>query len=160
MESHASVCGNEVSSGSRHPFLESEAALEEFITRWRRGALPKQAWTHAAHIAAAAYFAFDHASEALFFAMKAGILHHNNSVGTLNTEDSGYHETLTRFWCATVGELVRSGRFACRLDAVREAVERFGEDRNFHRAFYSFDVVSDRRARRDWILPDRGPASV
>jgi hypothetical protein len=108
-------------------------------------------------VAVAAYFAFDHAAEATFTIMKSGILHHNTSVGTANTEDSGYHETLTRLWSGEIGEFVRSRRFASRLDAVRAAVAAFGPERDRFRLFYSFDVVRDRRARREWIAPDREP---
>jgi hypothetical protein len=136
-------------------FLESEAALQQFVETWKAGKLPKSAWTHAAHVATAAYFAFDHAFEATFAIMKAGILHHNTSAGTPNTEDNGYHETLTRFWSTEIGAFLRAGRFSSRLEAVRASVNAFGEDRDRCRRFYSFDVVRDRRARREWIAPDR-----
>jgi hypothetical protein len=139
--------------------LESEASLQRFVEAWKSGKLPKPAWTHAAHVAMAAYFAFDHASEATFAIMKAGILHHNMSVGTPNTEDNGYHETLTRFWSSEIGEFVRHGRFTSRFEAVRAAVSAFGGDRDRFRQFYSFDVVRDRRARREWVAPDRNPVA-
>ena len=159
MKEHPIALGNEDSSLMRHAFLESEAALEDFFERWTMGRLPKAAWTHAAHVAMAAYLAFEHPPEETFERMKRGILHHNTAVGTPNTESSGYHETLTRFWSATIGDFVRCGRFASRLEAVRGAVELFGNDRNRHRLSYSFDVVSDQRARREWIRPDREPAT-
>lgn len=75
---------------------------------------------------------------------KSGILHFNVCLGTPNTEDSGYHETLTRFWAKVVGGFVRSGQFPSRLD---NAVRQFGEDRGRYRLHYSFDVVRDWRAR-------------
>lgn len=141
-----------------YPFTESEAGLEAFIEGWKLGTLPKSQWTHGAHVAVAAYFAFDHSPELSFEKTKAGILHFNTCVGTPNTDDEGYHETLTRFWSDTVGSFVRNGRFASRLEAVRKAVRAFGEDRDRHRLFYSFDVVRDRTARRFWIAPDRNPS--
>src|SRR5436305_8646195 len=143
----------------RKPFapLASEALLQGFVEAWKAGKLPKAEWTHAAHVAVAAYFAFDHAAAATFAIMKTGILHHNVSVRTTNTEDNGYHETLTRFWAGEIGDFVRTGRFASRLDAVRAAVSVFGSDRDRFRAFYSFDVVRDRRARRECVAPDRHP---
>jgi hypothetical protein len=137
--------------------LENELTLQRFVEAWKSGKLPKSAWTHAAHVAMAAYFAFDHAADATFAIMKAGILHHNTSVGTPNTEDNGYHETLTRFWSSDIGEFVRSSRFHSRFEGVRAAVTAFGEDRDRYRQFYSFDVVRDRRARREWVAPDRNP---
>jgi len=134
--------------------LGSERQLQRFVEEWKAGKLPKAQWTHAAHVAMAAYFAFDHAAEATFAIMKAGILHHNTSVGTPNTEDNGYHETLTRFWSSEIGEFVRAGRYTSRWEAVRAAVSAFGADRERFRRFYSFDVVRDRRARREWVAPD------
>src|SRR5258706_15839162 len=160
MDTHSSALGNTDSSKAAanretFAFLQSETALQQFVEAWKAGRLPKPAWTHAAHVAMAAYFAFDHAADATFAIMKAGILHHNTSVGTPNTEDNGYHETLTRFWSSEIGEFVRSGRFHSRFEAARAAVSVFGEDRDRYRQFYSFDVVRDRRARREWVAPDR-----
>jgi hypothetical protein len=158
MTNNPVALGTEESAALRHAFLESDAALTAFLEHWTQGTLPKAAWTHAAHVAAAAYLAFSLEPEEAFQRMKAGILHHNHSVGTVNTEDSGYHETLTRFWCETIGRFVHGGRFPSRFAAVRAAVSRFGEDRNRHKLFYSFDVVRDRRARREWVPPDQRPS--
>ncbi len=110
------------------PFLASEEALREFVRAWETGTLPKAAWTHAAHVAVAAFYAFDHSAETTFDKMKAGLLSFNTAVGTPNTEDSGYHETLTRFWAGLVSEFVRRPEFTSRFDAVRGAVAEFGED--------------------------------
>ena len=140
-----------------HPFLESDLALDHFFHQWQSGNLPKSSWTHAAHVAVATCLAFDHAPERALELTRSGIIHHNESVGTANTETSGYHETLTRFWSAIIGEAVRAGNFPTRLAAVRHTVEKFGNDRGAFRPFYSFDVVNDRRARREWIPPDRSP---
>src|SRR5260370_16932311 len=159
MDTHSSALGNTDSSKAAAKregfgFLQRETALQQFVEAWKAGRLPKPAWTHAAHVAMAAYFAFDHAADATFAIMKAGILNHNTSVGTPNTEDNGYHETLTRFWSSEIGEFVRSGRFHSRLEAVRAAVSAFGSDRDRFRRFYSFDVVRDRRARRESVAPE------
>ena len=147
---------NSPTSRENFALLESEFQLQRFAEAWKAGKLPKAEWTHAAHVAMAAYFAVDHAAEATFAMMKAGILHHNASVGTPNTEDNGYHETLTRFWSSEIGEFVRAGRYTSRWEAVRAAVSAFGADRDRFRRFYSFDVVRDQRARREWVAPDRG----
>ena len=165
METHSTSSKNldSIEPGTKREiftFLESEILLQGFVEAWKAGKLSKAAWTHAAHVAMAAYFAFDHSAAATFAIMKAGILHHNTSVGTPNTEDNGYHETLTRFWSSEIGEFVRTGHFASRLDAVRAAVSAFGSDRDRFRLFYSFDVVRDRRARREWIAPDSEPAGT
>ena len=139
---------------ARHPFAASEQSLEQFIDEWERGMLPKKSWTHGAHVGVAAYFAFEYPADVLVRVMRLGIRHYNLASGGANTEDHGYHETLTRFWAGEVGEFVRSGRFASRLSAVRGALARFGERSHYFKAFYSFDVVADREARRVWMVPD------
>jgi flavin reductase (DIM6/NTAB) family NADH-FMN oxidoreductase RutF len=141
-----------------YPFIANEETLERFVEDWEKGVLAHRCWTHTAHVAIAAYYNFAYSPEEAFRRTKSGILHYNTCVGTPNTEDSGYHETLTRFWSEVVGGFVRSHRFESRIEAVRTAIEILGEDRDRHRLCYSFDVVRDRRARREWISPDRMPS--
>ncbi|MCX6592374.1 MAG: hypothetical protein NTZ56_12705 [Acidobacteria bacterium] len=137
-----------------HPFLENEAAVEAFIGDWRSGQLPKAAWTHAAHVAACAYFALGQDVEGTFAVMKRGILDFNTAVGTANTRSSGYHETLTRLWASVIVEHVANAQCGTRFAAACSAVARFGEDRTLHLRYYSFDVAKDERARAEWVAPD------
>lgn len=136
-------------------FAHSERALDEFLAAWEAGTLAKKEWTHAAHVAVAAYYAFDLNAEEALSRTRRGIIHFNESVGTANTDSSGYHETLTRLWSGIIGDFVRGASCPSRFAAVLAAVERYGEDRFRHRLYYSFDVVSDVNARRDWVPPDR-----
>jgi len=85
MDTHSTESGGADSrkpAPSRKTFalLESDSDLQRFVDAWKAGRLPKAEWTHAAHVAMAAYFAFDRAADATFAIMKAGILHHNTSV--------------------------------------------------------------------------------
>jgi len=138
-----------------YPFIKDAATLQRFVKDWETGVLPHRHWTHTAHVAIAAYYAFAHPPEEAFRRTKAGIVHYNTCVGTPNTEDSGYHETLTRFWSEVVRELLENRRAESQFEAVRHAVDVLGEDRDRHRLYYTFDVVRDRRARCKWIPPDR-----
>ena len=139
-------------------FLENDQALEFFFLQWQTGTLAKSLWTHAAHVAVSACLTFEHSPETALNLTRSGIIRFNESVGTANTESSGYHETLTRFWSGIIGDFVRAGNFPTRLEAVRGAVTQFGEARGHFRLFYSFDVVNDRRARREWVPPDLLPS--
>lgn len=140
----------------RHEFLESPAIFSRFVAEWQAGTLAPARWTHAAHVAVAAHVAFlDPAGEA-YATMRAGILHFNQCVGVQNTETSGYHETLTRFWSGTISRFVSEGRFATSFDAACAAVQEYGNDRDFFRAHYDFDVLKDRHARFTWVPPGRG----
>ncbi len=137
-------------------YLTDGAALDAFVAAWRAGTLPKPEWTHAAHVAVCAWHAWGgQPLETVFATMKRGIVAYNEAVGTANTATSGYHETLTRFWAEVVVDHLRATMPATRFDAVRSAVAAFGAARSLHAAHYSFDVVADRRARVEWIPPDR-----
>jgi len=138
-----------------YSFLESTDALDRFVADWREGTLPKSDWTHAAHVVVTAYYAFDTPAEELFTRMKAGIQHFNQCVGVIDGPDRGYHETLTRFWCNAIAGAIAEASPATRFDAAMAAVESFGEDRELPFRHYSFDLVRDRRARREWVAPDR-----
>ena len=87
--------------------------------------------------------------------MRAGVPLYNEAVGGQNTEDSGYHETLTCLWAKIVSDFVAAGEFATPYAAVYATVQQFGQQRKLHQEFYTYDVAADRRARREWVPPDR-----
>lgn len=139
----------------RPPYLVDGASLDAFVAAWRAGTLPKPAWTHAAHVAVCAYHAWrDVPLDEVSGVMRAGILAYNETVGTANSATSGYHETLTRFWATVVVSHLAAAQPHSRLDAVRSAVEVFGEARTLHAGYYRGDVVRDPVARATWVPPD------
>jgi hypothetical protein len=140
-----------------YPYLASAEALESFVHRWLTGELPKPEWTHAAHVAVTGFYAFRSTPELVFADMKRGILNYAVHAGIVNGPDSGYHETLTRFWSNVITQAVGDDGAKSRLDTATRAVQRFGEDRDLPALYYSFDVTGDRNARREWTPPDLEP---
>lgn len=134
-----------------YDFLESAEAFEEFVAAWERGTLAKSRWTHAAHVAICAWYTVREGGD-LLEKMTRGIIRYNAAVGTLNTDTSGYHATLTRFWAQLVARLL--AEFSDPWQAVRYATTVVGEERDLHCLYYSFDVVRSIEARRTWIAPD------
>jgi hypothetical protein len=155
MQDHSLTVEN--SAPNEPAFASSEAALSSFLNHWHAGTLPKKEWTHAAHVAVAACHVFDSLAGEALQKIRAGILHYNTCVGTANTDHSGYHETLTRFWTGLIVDLLKTRAFSSRLEFVRAALRRFGCESALFRSYYSFDVVKDVRARREWIAPDLQP---
>ncbi len=140
-----------------HSFLESEAALNALIAGFEDGTWPKSGWTHGAHLAMGAFYVLD-GPDALK-RMRANIPKYNVSQGGANTEDSGYHDTLTVFWHDRIRECVAALPDSCaRLEIVRRVVGEFESRRDLFREYYSFDVVRSREARARWVPPDRMPA--
>lgn len=135
-------------------FLASEAAFADFIAAFERGDWPKSMWTHAAHLAVATWYLLLLPEAEATERVRQGIRSYNEAVGTRNTEDSGYHETLTLFWLGIIAarlswpEVPRNP-----LDAARWIVAEFGSRRDLFRDYYSFDVVNSREARAKWVPP-------
>ena len=148
-----------------YDFLRDGQSLAEFIRQFEQGTLPKPMWTHAAHLAVGTWYlvtlaeataAEATAVEAMAVErVRSGIRHYNECVGTANTPDSGYHETLTLFWLKTIREFLRVPDDVGKLEAVRRVVEEFGAQRDLFKKYYSFDVVASRQARAGWVPPDR-----
>ncbi len=131
--------------------LESESALAAFLAAFSATTLPKEQWTHAAHVTVAAAWIHENSATALD-RLRPAIREYNAATGGLNTETSGYHETLTRFWVLRITETLPQEK--SRLEAVRDAVARYGPQSGLFRRYYSFDVVNSVDARREWIAPD------
>ncbi|MEO5821799.1 MAG: hypothetical protein ABIT71_14955 [Vicinamibacteraceae bacterium] len=138
-----------------HPFVDTPATLETFVAAWHAGGVSRAEWTHGAHVAVCAYYAFEREPDATFAIVKAGILAFARASGIVHTATSGYHETLTRFWTLVIAAHVRERGAASRWEAARAALDRFGDDRDLPQRAYSFDVVRDVRARAEWVAPDR-----
>src|SRR5580692_10446819 len=80
------------------PRLKNEVELDEFLTEFEAGSLPKCEWTHAAHLGVATCYLLSHSGDEALNQLRRRIRFLNDCQGTLNSKDSGYHETLTRFW--------------------------------------------------------------
>jgi hypothetical protein len=136
---------------AQHDFLTSPASLEQFLADWEAGVLPRRQWTHAAHVAVGACYAVRYGASA-FEHTRTGIRRYNQSVGTVNGMDSGYHETLTRFWSMVLAKALTGATDP--WSAACRAFEMFGDERNLHTRHYSLDVVRSAHARQTWVPPD------
>ena len=140
-----------------HPFLADASALDAFVADWHAHRLARQAWTHAAHVAVCAYYAFDRDPDATLRIMRAGIRSFNESIGGQNTATSGYHETITRVWVMAITAHLRAAPARDRHAAACSAVRRFADPRALLRECYAHDIVNDVRARAEWVPPQPPP---
>jgi hypothetical protein len=138
-----------------YDFLDSEQAFAEFLDAFERGTLPKTTWTHGAHLAVGTWYLVTFPEDIAIGGVRTGIQLYNECVGTRNTADSGYHETLTLFWLGIIKRFLDKASVGDKLMAVRSVVEKFGGQRDLFRQHYSFDVAASREARARWVPPDR-----
>lgn len=132
----------------------SENDLKNLVDRWYEGTLPAKEWTHAAHVATCSYLVWNHPLADAYRLMKEGLYRFNAAVGTPNTEERGYHETLTKFWVTLLFYRIHRSHFNGCLQAANGMVTAYGGLSRADRGYYTFDVLTSKDARRRWIAPD------
>ena len=136
----------------------TEATLDVLLQDFEAGRISKTQWVHATHLAVGGCYALQYSEIDALERLRRGIHYLNECHGVANTSNSGYHETLTRFWLAVIRHFLWEYRTAhpkpSRASAIQALVTTFEARRDLFRAFYSIDVVNSPEARRVWIAPD------
>ena len=136
------------------PLPTTEIEIDDFLAAFESGTLPKERWTHAAHLLAGACYVHRLGQSAAIDHMRACVGRYNEAVGGKNTATSGYHETITVFWIILDALLLHTSPIV-RAEFAALAVERFTAQRDLFRRFYDFDVIASTEARAVWIPPTR-----
>jgi hypothetical protein len=132
----------------------SELEINEFIAAFEGCTLPKERWTHGAHLLTGACYVHELGRDAALEKMRVCVRRYNESVGGRNTDTSGYHETITAMWIRLLDGLLREVGAMERAEFARLAVERFVGERDVFKRYYDFDVVGSVEARREWVEPN------
>ena len=132
--------------------FDTESSLDQLIAGFEDGTWPAADWKHAHHLAMAACYVLAYGREEALSRARTTIQRYNEAQGGKNTEHGGYHETLTIFWIDVVAAALPAG--ATRLEAVHYIVDRFAQQRDLWRKYYSYDVVNSREARMAYVQPD------
>ncbi len=137
------------------PLEMTVSELLNFITQFSECSLPKAAWTHEAHLIVAIWHNWHFPYEEAFEQVKAKIIAYNEAVGTANTDTSGYHETLTRFWMILSRNFLSKNSFS----GVEEACTAFTQseyaDKAIPLAYYSRERLFSAQARHQWVQGDQ-----
>ena len=139
---------------------EASAGMSE-TERIARGlverTLPKAAWTHHAHLRAGLWHVVTFGADEALARLRVGISSYNECVGTVNTDSSGYHETLTRFYVMVIADFVAREDRLLPLDTLAERLIAQHGDRELPFRFYSGERLFSVDARRGWVEPDVRP---
>ncbi len=131
----------------------TELEIDAFIAAFEGCRLPKERWTHGAHLLTGACYVHTLGQAGAIETMRVCVRRYNESVGGENTETSGYHETIKVMWIKLLDELRLKAGPMERAAFARLAVERFELRRDVFREYYDFDVVGSVEARREWGAP-------
>lgn len=119
--------------------------------------LAREEWTHEAHLAACLYLLAARLDVDVDAEIAGIISRFNESVGGVNDDANGYHDTITRAYVAGVRLFLRdspAGGLAERVNALR--LSPMGR-RDWPLGFYSRDLLFSVAARRGFVAPDRAP---
>jgi hypothetical protein len=119
--------------------------------------LPKEAWTHEAHLSTCLWLLIERPDIDLDRALGDLIRRYNLSVGGVNDSQNGYHETITRaFLMGTRRFLERSAGLDL-LTAVNGLLAALEGKRDWPLRFYSRDRLFTPDARLAFVEPDLMP---
>ena len=120
--------------------------------------LPKSRWTHDAHFATAIWLILRRTEILPERDMPALIRRYNESVGGVNSDEAGYHETITqaslRITRALIGALPIDVSPTAAYAAMMNSPPG---DKNWIFAHWSRERLMTPRARREWVEPDLRP---
>ena len=131
--------------------------LDALIAAFRAATLPRDRWTHAAHLAVGTWHALEVSADAALDAMRTGIVRLNEAHGTANTDTGGYHETITRAYLTVLARFAAAHRGLSRAEIVRALLAGPLADRGYLLRFYTRDRLMSVAARRGWVEPDLQP---
>ena len=138
-------------------FSDVAAFIDEFEGR----RLPKARWTHEGHLVAGLWFVWHFGAAQALQKLRVRIRDHNTSVGTPNTDSSGYHETITRLYVEGIDHFCSANRDRPLEEVLVELLSSPMARREWPLSLYTSERLFSARARREWVPPEvatRGPS--
>lgn len=132
------------------PFGTEEEILE-VVNGFRARTLPKEQWTHHAHLVTALWFHVNYNPLEAICYLRSGIIEYNASVGGKNTSEDGYHETLTLFWCDTIRSFVAANPGLSLVDLAQRFLSSEMASKEYPLKFYTRERLFSLEARATYI---------
>jgi hypothetical protein len=140
--------------------FENDAAVIHVGEGLLARTLPRAEWTHEAHLAACTWIVRDRPDIAPERELPGIISVYNESVGGVNDDTQGYHETITQVYIAGVrAHLAEVGRETPLFEAVNALLLSARGRRDLPLRFYSKELLFSAPARRGFVEPDRASLS-
>ncbi|MDJ1494671.1 hypothetical protein QNI19_17120 [Cytophagaceae bacterium DM2B3-1] len=135
------------------------ADIRELIYGFESGTLPKEKWTHEAHLLMALWYLWSYSSDEAIPRICEGIQKYNIASGGQNTDTSGYHETLTLFWISVVAKFLEKHILETSIEALANQLVEEKYPTSLPLNYYSREQVFSVQARKEWVEPDIKPLS-
>jgi len=139
----------------RPRLFSSDSDIEHVGERFLARSLPKEEWTHEAHLATTTWLLLRRPDIDVDRQLPDLIRGYNESVGGVNDDTQGYHETITRAFIAGVRLFLSEADEAEPLhELVDELLLSPMGRRDWPFRFYSRDRLFSVEARRTFVEPD------
>ena len=139
----------------RPRFFTTDAEIEHLGEGLLACTLSKEEWTHEAHLAATTYLLLRRPDIDLDKELPGIIRRFNESVGGVNSDSEGYHETITRAFLRAVRLFLAEADPKAPLhELVNELLLSPMGRRDWPLRFYSRELLFSVEARRNFVEPD------
>jgi hypothetical protein len=135
--------------------FNSDAEIEHVGEGLLARTLPRAEWTHEAHLAATTYLLMRRPHVDIDAELPGVIRGYNESVGGVNSDSEGYHETITRVFLHGVRLFLAEADSEEPLhQLVNDLLLSLMGRRDWPLRFYSRERLFSVEARREFIPPD------
>jgi hypothetical protein len=134
-----------------------DSKTDQLAAAFCERSLPKDQWTHEAHLRVGLWHLLRHPSDTALTLLRERISEYNVASGTENTDDSGYHETITRFFVIRIAQFVATADRTRPIDDLAAELILLLGDPRAPLEFYSRERLMSVEARRGWVEPDVRP---
>jgi hypothetical protein len=139
----------------RPRLFKSDAEIEHIGEGLLARTLPRAEWTHEAHLAATTYLLTRRPDIAIDKELPGIIRRYNESVGGVNDDTQGYHETITRVFLHGVRLFLAEADPGDPLhELINELLLSPMGRRDWPLRFYSAERLFSVDARRRFVPPD------
>lgn len=128
--------------------------INTLVEQFTNHSLPKGKWTHEAHIIVAFWHNWNYDFEKAIELVKNKIISYNETVGTKNSDSSGYHETLTMFWMILTKNYLIEHNFQTLEKACNQFINSKLTFVNLPLDYYSKTLLFSKKARQEWVNGD------
>ncbi|MEQ1759080.1 MAG: hypothetical protein ABL986_12230 [Vicinamibacterales bacterium] len=134
------------------------SSLDELAARFTAATLPKDEWTHHAHLAVGMWHVHRYGPDEALTRLRTRIVRLNDSHGTPNSETRGYHETITRAYVLLLSELMKASPQGTSAEDLAARLLRSAlAQPDALLTFYSRERLMSPAARAAWHEPDLNP---
>lgn len=134
--------------------------IESFVSQFEACTLPKPRWTHQAHLLVGLWYLSTHTPAEALDIVRQRIRAYNVAVGTANTDNSGYHETLTRLYLNAIAAHLKSHTGEPLPQTLALLLKTPLARSDWPLELYSRERLFSAQARREWVEPDLARGSL